>query len=56
METREGVIIDCGLDGRILSPEVLDASEHVAEPATIVYEMKQRRKVSFLAVRLTISL
>lgn len=41
-EVREGIIIDYGRDGRIVSLEVLDASEHVAEPRAIAYELKGR--------------
>ena len=39
-ELREGLIIDYGSDGKIVSVEVLDASEHVAEPQGIAYELK----------------
>lgn len=42
-EIRGGVIIDYGGDGKIVSLEVLDASEFVAEPQTIAYEHKGRR-------------
>jgi len=42
-ELREGLIIDYGRDGRIVSIEVLDASEHVAEPQSIAYELRGRR-------------
>ncbi len=45
-ELREGLIIDYGRDGRIVSVEVLDASEHVAEPQSIVYELRGRHQVS----------
>ncbi len=41
-ELREGVIIDYGSDGKIVSVEVLDASEHVAEPQGIAYELRSR--------------
>jgi uncharacterized protein YuzE len=41
-ELREGLIIDYSQDGRIVSLEVLDASEHVAEPQSIAYEMRGR--------------
>jgi uncharacterized protein YuzE len=40
-ELREGLIIDYGRDGRIVSVEVLNASEHVAEPASIAFELKE---------------
>jgi len=39
-EVREGIIIDYGQDGRLVSIEVLNASEHVREPGTMVYEAK----------------
>jgi len=39
-ELREGLIIDYDREGHIVSVEVLDASEHVAEPAAIAYELK----------------
>ena len=45
-ELREGLIIDYGYDGRIVSVEVLDASEHVAEPQSIAYEIRVRHQVS----------
>ncbi len=45
-ELREGLIIDYGYDGKIISIEVLDASEHVAEPQSIAYELRGRPKVS----------
>ncbi len=45
-ELRDGLIIDYGSDGRIVSVEVLEASEHVAEPQGITYEVKGREKVS----------
>ncbi|MBI2916950.1 MAG: DUF2283 domain-containing protein [Chloroflexi bacterium] len=41
-EVGEGIIIDYGRDGKIVSLEVLDASEHVAEPHGIAYELKGR--------------
>jgi len=44
-EARQGVIIDYSRDGRIVSLEVLDASQHVADPWGIVYEMKGRQQV-----------
>jgi uncharacterized protein YuzE len=45
-EIQEGIIIDYGHDGKIVSLEVLDASEHVAEPQSIAYELKGRQTVS----------
>lgn len=44
-ELREGLIIDYDSDGRIVSVEVLDASEHVAEPQSIGYEMREQHQV-----------
>ncbi|MBI3930901.1 MAG: DUF2283 domain-containing protein [Chloroflexi bacterium] len=41
-ELREGLIIDYGCDGKIVSVEVLDASEHVTEPQGITYELRGR--------------
>jgi len=40
-ELRQGLIIDYDRDGHIVSVEVLDASEHVAEPASIAFELKE---------------
>jgi len=42
-EVREGIIIDYGRDGKMVSLEVLDASEHVAEPHAIAYELKRHQ-------------
>ena len=42
-ELREGLIIDYSSDGRIVSVEILDASEHVAEPQSIAYELRGQR-------------
>ena len=39
-ELRDGLIIDYDSDGRIISLEILDASKHVADPASIAYELK----------------
>ena len=44
-EVREGVIIDYDRDGKIISMEVLDASEHISELQGIFYELK-RKKIS----------
>jgi len=40
-ELREGLIIDYDRAGHIVSLEVIDASEHVAEPASIAFELKE---------------
>ena len=45
-ELREGLIIDYGHDGKIVSVELLDASQHVTEPQSIAYELRGRQKVS----------
>jgi len=45
-ELREGVIIDYGRDGKIVSMEILDASEHITDPQEILYELKGKKKVA----------
>lgn len=45
-ELREGLIIDYDGNGRIVSVEVLDASEHVAEPQSIAYELRGHHQAS----------
>ncbi len=45
-ELREGIIVDYSHDGKIVSLEVLDASEHITDPQSIAYELKRRQKVS----------
>lgn len=40
-EVREGVIVDYGRDGTIVSIEILDASLHTTEPRSIIYELKK---------------
>ncbi len=44
-EVREGVIIDYNKDGKIVSMEILDASEQISEPQGIVYELKGKEKI-----------
>ncbi|PIP49277.1 MAG: hypothetical protein COX14_00095 [Chloroflexi bacterium CG23_combo_of_CG06-09_8_20_14_all_45_10] len=39
-EVREGIIVDYDQDGKLVSIEVLNASEHVHEPETMVYQAK----------------
>ena len=39
-EVQEGIILDYGRDGKLVSIEVLDASEHVREPNTMIYEAR----------------
>ncbi len=45
-ELREGLIIDYAHNGGIVAIEILDASEHVAEPRSIAYEMRGRHRAS----------
>ncbi|KKK66894.1 hypothetical protein LCGC14_2959510 [marine sediment metagenome] len=40
-EIRDGVIVDYGAEGKVVSIEILDASEHTPEPQGIVYELKK---------------
>ena len=39
-EVKEGVIIDYNKDGKIVSMEILDASEQISEPERVLYELK----------------
>lgn len=39
-EITEGVIIDYGKDNKIVSIEMLDASENISEPQSFMYEIK----------------
>ena len=39
-EISEGVIIDYGKDNKIVSIEMLDASENISEPQSLMYEIK----------------
>ncbi len=45
-EIREGIIIDYNKDGKIVSMEILDASEQISEPQGILYELKGKEKVA----------
>lgn len=36
-EVREGIIIDYSKDGKIVSMEILDASDQISDPQGIVY-------------------
>jgi len=42
-EIRDGIIIDYGEDGKVVSLEMLDASENVAEPHGILYELREKK-------------
>lgn len=44
-EVREGLIIDYGKDGRIVSMEILDASQ-TTDPQGIFYELKSKKTVA----------
>ena len=41
-EISEGLIIDYGKDDKIVSIEMLDASDNVTEPQSFLYEIKGR--------------
>lgn len=43
-EVREGIIIDYSKDGKIVSMEILDASDQISEPQGILYELKGKDK------------
>ena len=45
-ELRQGLVIDYGFDGKVVSVEVLDTSDHVAEPRRIAYEMQGQRQAA----------
>jgi len=44
-EIREGIIIDYDRKGRVVSIEMLNASEHIAEPLGFVYEVRPTQPV-----------
>lgn len=43
-EVREGVIIDYSEDGKVVSMEILDASEQISEPQGILFELKGKER------------
>jgi len=43
-EIKEGIIVDYSKEGKIVSIEILDASEHITEPQGIFYELKPKEK------------
>ncbi len=45
-EVREGIIVDYDRDGKLVSIEVLNASEHVHEPQTMVYQSRSSKPSS----------
>ena len=44
-ELKEGLIIDYDRKGRIISIEVLDASERITDPNGIKFELKGKRAI-----------
>ena len=42
-ELREGIVIDYGEDGKVVSIEMFDASENVTEPRGVLYELKESK-------------
>ena len=44
-EIAPGIIVDYNRAGKIVSVEVLNASEHVDDPRSIAYELKKLEKV-----------
>ena len=45
-ELREGVIVDYGENGKVVSIEMLNASENVKEPNGIIYELREPKVVN----------
>jgi len=45
-EIKEGVIVDYDSDDKIVSIEMLDASDIISEPQTILYEIKGQKSAS----------
>ena len=43
-EVREGIIIDYSKEGKIVSMEIMDASEQISDPQSIFYEHKGKDK------------
>ncbi|MEK7251400.1 MAG: DUF2283 domain-containing protein [Bacteroidota bacterium] len=39
-EVREGVVVDFGYDGNIVGFEILNATQHVAQPRALTFELK----------------
>jgi len=42
-EIKEGVIVDYGADDKVVSIEMLDASDVVSEPQSLLYEVKPQK-------------
>ncbi|MEW5706360.1 MAG: DUF2283 domain-containing protein [Actinomycetota bacterium] len=45
-EIKEGVIIDYSREGKIVSIEIVDASEQITGPKGISYELKGEKRIS----------
>ena len=45
-EIKKGIILDYNKDGKIVSMEILDASDQITEPEGILYQLKGKNKVS----------
>lgn len=45
-ELREGIIMDYDSTGKVISIEILDASEHIAEPRGVIYELKEVKAIA----------
>ena len=44
-EIRKGIIIDHDQEGRVVSIEMLNAPEHIAEPLGFVYEVRPTQPI-----------
>ena len=45
-EVRDGVIIDYDKEGKVVSMEIMDASDQISEPQGILYEIKASEKAA----------
>ena len=45
-EVRDGVIIDYDKEGKVVSMEIMDASDQISEPQGILYEIKGSEKAA----------
>jgi uncharacterized protein YuzE len=45
-EIKEGVIVDYGADDKVVSIEMLDASDVVSEPQSLLYEVKAQKAIA----------
>ena len=41
-ELRDGIIVDYNTDGKVVSVEILDASQHINDPTALSYELKEK--------------